>query len=321
MEAIVVEEFGGPEVLQPAAVPDPEPAAGEVVVEVELAGITFVETQLRAGRAPRPEMAPRLPWIPGNGVGGVVGALGAGVDPALAGARVISTTGGAGGYATRAVVPAAGLIPIPAGLPMTTATALLADGRTALGLARAAQPSPGETVLVLAAGGGVGSLLVQLARAAGANVIAAAGSPRKLDLALELGAASAVDYTRAGWSADLAPVDVAFDGVGGEIGLAAFERLRDGGRFSAFGLASGSFATTPPAEIERRRLTVLRGTGVAPEEMRDLSAAALAEAAAGRLRGVVGQVTDLRRAAAAHAAIEAREALGKSLLRADGSGE
>jgi NADPH2:quinone reductase len=318
MQAIVVNEFGGPEVLEPTEMPDPEASAGEVVIEVELAGITFVETQLRAGRAPRPEMLPTLPWIPGNGVGGVVGELGPGVGADLAGARVISTTGGSGGYATRVAVPAEDLIAVPDGLTMAAATALLADGRTAIALARAARPRPGETALVLAAAGGVGSLLVQLVRAAGATVAAAAGSERKLELARELGAAIAVDYTGEGWSAGLDPVDVVFDGVGGDAGLAAFELLRDGGRFSGFGLASGSFTKIAPEEVERRGLTVLRGTGLAPGEMRELTEAALAAASAGRLRAVVGQVIELSRAAAAHTAIEARETLGKSLLRPAG---
>jgi NADPH:quinone reductase len=314
MEAVIVREFGGPEVLGVEQMPDPEPGGGEVVVEVDFASITFVETQLRAGRPPRPEMLPSLPWIPGNGVGGVVGELGAGVRSELEGARVVSTTGGSGGYATRAAVPARGLIPVPDGLTTAEATALLADGRTAIALTRSAQLRTGETVLVLAAAGGVGSLLVQLVRGAGATVIAAAGSAAKLDLARELGARSAVDYSAEGWSSGLGPVDVVFDGVGGDIGLAAFGSLRDRGRFSSFGLAAGSFTKIPPKEVERRELTVLRGTGAAPEEMKALSEVALAEAAAGRLRPVIGQVFELAETAEAHQAIESRQTVGKSLL-------
>ena len=158
MRAVVLSEFGPPAVLVPAEVPDPAPGPGQVVVDVELAGITFVETQVRAGRAPNPAMAPALPGILGNGVGGVMAAVGPGLDPALAGTRVVTSTGGSGGYAERVAVDAAGVIAVPDGLALRDAVALLADGRTAIALMRAATVREGETVLVEAAAGGVGSL-------------------------------------------------------------------------------------------------------------------------------------------------------------------
>jgi NADPH2:quinone reductase len=178
--AVMLAEFGPPSVLTPAELPDPVPGPGQVVVEAAFANITFVETQIRAGRPPNPAMAPALPAVLGNGIGGVVSAVGEGTNPALAGTRVVTSTGGRGGYAQRCAVPAAGLIPIPDLLPADEAVALLADGRTALALADAADPRPGETVLVEAAAGGVGSLLMQLAKRAGARVVALAGGPRKL---------------------------------------------------------------------------------------------------------------------------------------------
>jgi NADPH2:quinone reductase len=314
VRAIVVRRFGGPEVLRPTEVAEPEPAPGHVLIEVELASVTFVETQQRAGRPPHPGMAPRLPWIPGNGVGGVVALVGAGVDARFLGVRVVSATGGSGGYASRVVVPADGLLAVPDAVPLSDATALLADGRTAIALARTAEIHEGETVLVLAAGGGVGSLLVQLAVRSGAVAVGAASSQRKLALARELGATHTVDYTRPGWVDDLVEVDVVFDGVGGELGLESLARVRPGGRVLSFGQASGTFTESSTGALARRGVTMLRGTGARPDESRALSAIALAEAAAGRLRPHVGQLVPLERAADAHAAIEARTTLGKTLL-------
>ncbi|HYC82778.1 MAG TPA: NADPH:quinone reductase, partial [Solirubrobacterales bacterium] len=142
--AIVVDRFGGPEVLTPADVEAWPPGPGKVAIEVELASVTFVETQLRAGRPPNPAMMPRLPWIPGNGVAGTVSALGEGVAEELLGRWVVSTTGGAGGYAAQAEADAAAPIPVPDGLPLESAAALLADGRTATMLADAAASQAGE---------------------------------------------------------------------------------------------------------------------------------------------------------------------------------
>ncbi len=165
MRAVVLREFGPPASLAIDRLADPVPGPGQALVEVELASVTFVETQVRAGRPPHPAMSPALPVVPGNGVGGRVAAVGEGADPALVGRRVVTTTGGSGGYAERVAVPAAALLEVPAELDLADAVALLADGRTALSLVEAALPRPGETVLVLAAAGGVGSLLVQLAAA------------------------------------------------------------------------------------------------------------------------------------------------------------
>ena len=127
MRAVVMREFGPPEVLEPAEVDEVDgvQAPGEVVIEVELANVTFVETQVRAGRPPHPSMLPALPAILGNGVGGTV----------TGGRRVVASLNGTGGYAERAVVPTARLIEVPDGVDLRDAVALLADGRTALALA------------------------------------------------------------------------------------------------------------------------------------------------------------------------------------------
>ena len=312
MRAVVIREFGPPEVLEPAEVAEVQAGPDEVVIEVEFANVTFVETQVRAGRPPHPSMLPALPAILGNGVGGTVGEASpwaaAGSGQPERHRRVCRTGGLRRGPADR----------IPDGLATRDAVALLADGRTALALAGRADLRAGETVLVEAAGGGVGTLLVQIARRAGARVIALAGQPRKLALARDLGADVTVDYSHDGWERqvrDLAgEVDVVFDGVGGDTGLAAFGLLRAGGRFCPFGMASGSFAPVTPELAQDRQVTVRAGAGGSPEELAELARTALAEAVAGRLRPVVGQEFELDDAAWAHAAIEARETVGKTLL-------
>ena len=137
MRAVVLREFGPPEVLRVEQVPDPVAGPGQVIVGVEAAGVTFVETQIRAGRAPNPALAPPLPAILGNGVAGSV-----------AGRRVITTTGGSGGYAERVAVPAEGLIDLPDGVGTEEALALLADGRTAMSLSGVTLEVDGGQVLV-----------------------------------------------------------------------------------------------------------------------------------------------------------------------------
>ncbi|MBO0771475.1 MAG: zinc-binding dehydrogenase, partial [Actinobacteria bacterium] len=206
-------------------------------------------------------------------------------------------------------------IVIPGSLGIEVATALLADGRTAVGLTSAARPAAGEWVLVEAAGGGLGTLLVQLASAAGARVVAAASSPAKRRAAAAAGAEVTVDYTEGGWPDRVreaaGAVDVVYDGVGGDIGRAALGLVRDGGRFVVHGMASGA-VTEPPAG-EAARLQVI-GLSAASRPPRELSGLALAEAAAGRLRPTIGQTFPLAEAAAAHAAIERRATVGKTLL-------
>ncbi len=318
MRAVIMREFGPPEVLQPAEIAEVMAAPGEVVIDVETCGVTFVETQVRGGRPPRREMLPVLPAILGNGVGGTVAAAGAGVDATLIGRRVVASLNGTGGYAQRATVLAGQLVEVPGGVALRDAVALLADGRTALSLIGRAHPGARETVLVEAAAGGVGTLLVQLARNAGARVVALASEQRKLTLARELGADIAVDYSAADWPEQVreaaGSVDVVFDGVGGDVGRAAFGLLGPGGRFCPFGMASGSFAPVTPELAREHRVTISQGTAMSPAEHVALVRAAMAEAAAGRVRPVVGQELALERAADAHAAIEARATTGKTLL-------
>jgi NADPH:quinone reductase len=307
VRAVVMREFGPPEVLEAAEAAEPEAGPGQVVIEAEYANVTFVETQIRAGRPPNPAMLPALPVILGNGTGGTAD-----------GRQVVASLNGAGGYAERVAVDASRVIEVPDGVSLRDAVALLADGRTALSLVARAGLTPGDTVLVEAAGGGVGTLLVQLARRSGARVVALAGQPSKLAVARDLGADLAVDYRHDDWPEQVriavGEVDVVFDGVGGDVGWAAFGLLGPGGRFCPFGMASGSFTPVPAGLAEEREVAVLRGGPMDAGELAALSRAALAEAAAGRLRPVIGQEFDLASAAEAHAAIEARTTIGKTLL-------
>lgn len=316
MRIVEVVRFGGPDVLVPREVEDLKAGPGEAVVGVGVADVIFVETQVRSGWG-REYFGVEPPYVPGGAFAGHVVAVGAGVDPGWVGRRVAARTGAAGGgYAEQAVVAADALIAVPEELGLAEAAAVVTDGPTALALLDALPVRPGERVLVLAAAGGMGTLLVQLAHAAGAYVIAGARGRRKLDLARELGADAAVDYSLPGWTDQVGSADLVLDGVGGAVGRAAFEITAPGGRFSAHGAPSGGFAPVDATEAGRRGVT-LRGIAelqFPPEEVQRLAGRALAEAAAGRLRPVIGRMFPLLRAAEAHTAVEAREVLGKALL-------
>lgn len=321
MRVVQALRFGGPEVLVPGDAPDPVAGAGQVVVDVAVAGVTFVETQIRRG-IDKWHARPSLPYVPGGLVAGHVSSVGARVDPAWLGRRVIAGTRESGGFAERAVAKVEDLFAVPDGLGLPEAIALHSDGSTAQGLTEKAGIGPGDWVLVEAAAGGVGSLLVQLARSAGARVVGAARGARKLDLLRELGADVAVDYSEPSWTkrvleaTDGAGPDVVFDGVGGQIGRAAFEVTARGGRFSVHGASSGEVTLIDSAEALSRRVEVIGieqlfdfGPNVArwAEQM-------MSQAAAGLVRPVIGQTFPLERAADAHAAIEDRTAVGKTLL-------
>lgn len=321
MRAVRVERFGGPEVLVAGEVPDLAAGPGQVVVGVRAADVLFLDVQVRRGLFGE-HFAVRPPYVPGCAVAGRVLSVGEGVDPGWTGRRVAARTGVQGGYAEQAVVPAGELVPVPDALDLDTAAALLHDGPTALALSDNARIGPGARVLVLAAAGGMGALLVQLAKASGARVVATARGRRKLDAALALGADAAVDHSEPDWADRAreavggAGADVVLDGVGGETGRAAFEVTASGGRFSAHGAPGGGFTAVDPDEAERRGVTV---TGIeqvqfAQPDARRLVERALAEAAAGRIRPLVGQTFPLERAADAHAVMEARGAVGKTLL-------
>ena len=183
MRIVQVTEFGGPEVLVLSEAPEPVAGPGQVVVDVSVAPVLFLDTQIRSGLA-RDWFATVPPYVPGAGVAGEVASVGEGVDPDWVGRRVVASTADGGGYVERAVVAADDLIAVPEGLGIAEAAALLHDGRTAVSLIDQADLRLKEWVLILGAGGGLGSLLIQLAHGAGARVIGAARGKEKLDLSL-----------------------------------------------------------------------------------------------------------------------------------------
>lgn len=323
MRAIRQHEFGPPETLRLEEVPDPVPGEGEVRIAVEAAGVHLVDTLIRAGSDGGPYGRPPLPAIPGREVAGVVAALGPGVDERWLGRRVVAHLGAAGGgYAEQAVAPVAALHEIPAHVTPEVAVAAIGTGRTAQLILDQAAPAAGDVVLVTAAAGGLGSLLLQGARNAGAVAVGLAGGPEKAERVAAL-ADVAVDYREPGWServlaalGDRRPT-LLLDGVGGEAGRAAFELLGRGGRALLFGAASGAPTAVTTDDLMARSLTVGWALGPAPGGLRELEARALADLAAGRLVPVVGSRFPLRDAAAAHAAIERRATVGKTVLVPD----
>lgn len=332
MKAIVVREFGGPEVLRIEEVPNPVAGAGELLVRVGAAGIQFVETQTRTGamQGVSPVAPKSLPWIPGREVAGEVVDVGDGVPAEWIGRRVSGNTVAAdgnlgGGYAELAVVQADAAHQLPDTLGFAEAVSLLGTGRTALGLVEYAEVGKGDTVLVEGATGAVGVLSVQLAHAAGAAlVIALVRGAEKLQLAKDFGADVAIDTAADNWPEQVraaAPdgVTVVFDGVGGEFGATVFELVARGGRFVIFGFSSGTMTKVDPEHAAERGVSVLPyfgpGTGPrSPEAQLRQAKDVLAAAAEGRLRTLVGARFPLDLAAAAHTAITARRTRGKTVL-------
>jgi len=320
MRVVEVTRFGGPEVLAVRAVADPVAGDGQVLIDVTAADVLFVDTAIRDGWG-REWFSVAPPYVAGNGVAGTVGAVGAGVDAALVGRRVLAQTGAnggmspTGGYAEQAVVAATALVPVPDRLGLPEALALLHDGPTVVSILDSAELRPGQRVLITAAGGSLGTLLVPLAKAAGAEVIGAARGARKLEFVREWGADTVVDYSEPGWTSGLIDVDVVLDGAGGEIGGEAFTTIRRGGRLLAYGSPGGDFAHVDPAEAARREVRVVGildlGKGL---DKQDAVARMLRRAAAGEVTPLVGQTFPLAEAAAAHRAIAARETVGKTLL-------
>lgn len=318
VRAVRVHEFGGPDVLRPEEVPDPVAGPGQVVVGLNVADVIFLDTLLRGGWGG--EFFPlNPPYIPGGGGAGQVLSVGEGVDPAWLGRHV--TGRGSGGYAERMVFPAEEIVAVPDGLDATKAAAMVHDGVTALSLVRRMSIEKGEWVLVAAATGGAGSLLVQLARDAGARVAAAARGERKLALARELGAEVTVDYSLDGWQdhvrdATGGGVDLAFDGAGGALGKAVFETVATGGRFITYGTSDG-FADIDPEVAKQRQVHVdnpLADGPPDPATVHELLTEALTLTAQGRIRPIIGATYPLAQAEAAHRSLEERTTLGKSLL-------
>ncbi|MFG3202870.1 zinc-binding dehydrogenase [Streptomyces sp. NPDC048192] len=321
MHAVRLYAFGAAENLTYEQVEDPVPGPGQVRIAVAAAGVHLLDAALRAGhRGPLPE-PPALPTVPGREVAGVVDALGDGADELWLGRRVVAHLGFApGGYAERAVVSVDRVHEIPANLDFAAAVAMIGTGRTALGIVGSAEPGPDDVVVVPAAAGGIGTLLVQYARNAGATVIGLAGGPAKTALVRANGADLAVDYTDGSWPGKVRahlggrPATLVYDGVGGEAARQAVALLGPGGRHLVFGWSAEGIGEGRGYAVEGVSESVLgpemlrRAGGLRALELR-----ALAEAAHGRLRPAVTRFP-LAEAAAAHRALENRGTTGKVVL-------
>jgi NADPH:quinone reductase len=326
MHAIRLHAFGGPENLVYERLPVPEPEPGEVRIAVAAAGVHLLDTALRAGRGGPPGSEPVLPHTPGREVAGVVEALGAGVGGEWLGRRVVAHLGPAprhGGYATRTVAAASSLHALPDGLGDDAAVAMIGTGRTTMGILEIAALESADIVLVTAAAGGIGSLLVQAARNLDAVVIGLAGGAEKVARVAALGADVAVDYTLPDWVQRVRDglgghePTVAFDTVGGTVGRELLGLLAPGGRVVLAGWSSGSPTEITTDDIYAGGLTVSAALGPRilrrPGGVRDLEEAALAAAASGALVPALTHFP-LPDAAAAHAALERRRTSGKVVL-------
>lgn len=240
MKAQQVHELGGPEVLRLTEVPDPRPGPGEVVIDVHAAGVNFPDGLLVAGEY---QSKPELPFTPGSEVAGTVLAAGPGVAGLEPGTRVMAFCG-MGGYAEQVAVNATRVFAIPDAMPFTDAAGFsVTYGTSYHGLVDKAGLAEGERLLVLGAAGGVGLTAVEIGRALGAEVIAAASTEAKLTTCQSRGASALVDYgsknLRDGLTAAGGKVDVVYDPVGGELAQTAIRSLNWGGRYLTVGYASG----------------------------------------------------------------------------------
>jgi NADPH:quinone reductase len=247
MKAIQVTEVGGPEVLQLVDAPVPTPKANEAVVQIKAAGVNFIDVYYREGRYPA-----SLPFIPGQEGAGIVSAIGSEVSDVKPGDRV-AYTGVIGSYSEFAAVPADRLVRIPDRLDFSQAAAAMLQGMTAHYLSHSTFPiSAGQTVLIHAAAGGVGLLLVQMAKKLGARVIGTAGSEEKAQLARDAGADEVIIYTTQDFEKETRDltndkgVDVVYDGVGKTTFDKDLKVLRPRGYLVLFGGASGA---VPPFDL------------------------------------------------------------------------
>ncbi|HEX7887020.1 MAG TPA: NADPH:quinone oxidoreductase family protein [Phenylobacterium sp.] len=324
MKAARFHKTGGPEVLIYEDVPDPTPKDGEVLIKVEAAGMNFADTMRRRG-ADYPEPSPP-PFILGIEVAGTVAAVGKAVTSIEVGTPVFATPG-AGGYAQYICVPASRVIPLPPGVSAVQAAALVAHGLTAaLSLRNAARLAPGESVLVDAAAGGVGSFAVQLAKLYGAGkVIAAASTPEKRAAAERLGADASVDYTAPGWAekvrelTDGNGVDIVLEMAGGETVGQALEAMALFGRMVIIGQASGQTSLIDPWGLSYWNHTV---TGfyinkylAVPNLIQSTLREIIGFVMSGKLSVQVGTVLPLSQAAEAHRLMESRKTIGKVVLQ------
>ena len=342
MRAVVLDRFGPPDVLRVSSVPVPPPGPGEARIRVDAVSVNpGIDCRLRAGDS---QFDVSLPIIPGVDPTGVVDAVGDGVDPSLVNRRVVTTfvipcdrCGGCGsvprgpcqnpgrlgvnrpgGYAEYVVVPATSVSPAPDGLEPAVACVVARHFPLAATMVREAQLAPHEVVVVMGAGGGLGVALVQLAAEVGATVIAAAGDDRRLAAALDLGAASAVNYRSSDLTASVAELtggrgaDVVFENIGDpQLFPAAVASLARQGRMLTVGAHGGGCVPLDVGRLYEWRLSVRGGLG---EALAGDLERGLALAVAGRFRVLIDEVVPLGEIARAHRLAEARSGVGKVVL-------
>jgi NADPH2:quinone reductase len=311
MQVVQFSEYGAANVLQLIDCPTPQPGAGEVLIRVAAAGVNYADIWQRKGTSPTP-----LPYVAGYEVAGTIAALGDGVPAGQVGQRVMAMLP-RGGYAAYVVAPAAQVIALPAELGYAEATALLAQGPTAIGLLNTGTYA---SVLVLAAAGGVGSILVQVAKNRGLRVIAAVGSEAKKVAAWASGADEVVSYAQADWvqqvrtATDGRGVAASFDAVGGRVGAEALQALGPGGTGVVYGAASGE-PTMVAAQQLIGQQQVVRGYTVFAEltKFGEYTEELLGYFRAGNLQLPV-QTYPIAAVQTAHRDLESRQTQGKVVL-------
>jgi NADPH2:quinone reductase len=319
--AIRFHETGGPEVLRSEPIEIGEPGPGQVLVRQAAIGLNFIDTYVRTGLYPA-----ELPSGLGNEAAGIVEAVGPDVVDFIAGDRVGYFVAPPGAYATHRLVPERLLVKIPEAISLEQAAATMLKGCTAEFLIeRCARVQPGQTVLVHAAAGGVGSIAVQWLKAIGATVIAHSGSPAKAVMAVELGADLSLDCPMDELPAKVreatggAGVPIVLDGVGAASWEASLASVARRGLIVSFGNASGPVPPFPVLELSRRgSLFLTRPTlfdyCATPPDMRASAGRLFDLVLAGKIKVQVGSRYALAEAAVAHRALEARQTTGSTVL-------
>lgn len=320
MKAVRPNHTGGPEVLQLEEFPTPVPSGNQVLVRTEAIGVNFIDIYTRSGQY---QMKP--PILVGSEGAGIVEQIGEGVTDVRPGERV-AWTGVAGSYATHVVVPAERTIPVPDGVDSKLAATLMLQGLTAHYLTHSAFPlQPGQTALVHAAAGGVGLLLVQIAKRKGARVIATVSTPKKAELAKQAGADSVILYDEQDFEVESCQltagrgVDVVYDSVGKTTFDKSMRSLRPRGMLVLFGQSSGAVSPLDPQTLAAKgSLFLTRPTlghyTATREELLSRASDLLTWMKSGELKVRIDRTFPLGEAAAAHRALEARETTGKLLL-------
>jgi len=320
MKAIQILETGGPEVLELADLPIPQPGPGQVLIRIEATGVNFIEVYFRKG-----QYKASFPLTPGSEAAGTVEELGPGVQGFKAGDLVASVSV-MGSYAEYALVPATQLVKVPAGLSPEKAAAAMLQGMTAHYLAFSTFPlKAGDTALVHAGAGGVGLLLTQMATRIGARVITTASTPAKAELSRGAGASDVILYTEQDFEAEVKRitggkgVDVVYDSVGKTTFEKSLNCIRPRGLLALFG---GSSGPVPPFDLmqlsSKGSLFITRPTMwryiATREELEKRAGDVLGWAASGKLKLRTEHIYPLADAAQAQTDLESRGTTGKVLL-------